>query len=221
MLARALARGGAIDPSRRRRPLLPAAGLALAGAAALGLAACGGPPRQDVDEREGTFPVEIERAEFPKEQKLAKRSRMVITVRNVGRETIPNAAINIRSFEYKKEPDKAEDPRTPIFVVNGEPAGDPKSAETAYPEIWALGALAPGKTKTWEWDLTAVEPMPYDIRYRVLAGLDPQAKAVLPNGQPPVGRFRGEISTKVPEAKVAESGEDIISSGERIEPRSP
>jgi len=33
----------------------------------------------------------------------------------------------------------------------------PRGAETAYKDTWALGALKPGRSKTFNWDVTAVD----------------------------------------------------------------
>lgn len=201
---------------------------ALAGVAALVLSGCGGPARQDEDEPSGRYRVEVTEASFPDDQKLAKNSRLKIGVRNVDTKTIPNIAVTVgtdvggaassedaEGFDYY-DPGN-EDPSKPIFVIDTEPRG----SQTAYRETWALGELKPGETKTFAWDLTAVEAKPYTIRYKVAAGLDGKAKAVLASGEEPAGRFTGEVKDTPPQAKVARSGEDVITSGEQIEPRSP
>lgn len=60
-----------------------------------GLSACGGGERQDEDEAEGEFPVEITAAEFPAKQSLAQATELVLSVENTGDETIPNLAVTI------------------------------------------------------------------------------------------------------------------------------
>ncbi|MCE3265797.1 MAG: hypothetical protein K0S15_506 [Solirubrobacterales bacterium] len=60
-----------------------------------GLSACGGGERQDEDEAEGEFPVEITAAEFPAKQSLAQATELVLSVENAGDETIPNLAVTI------------------------------------------------------------------------------------------------------------------------------
>lgn len=67
----------------------------LAAALAVGAAACGGGGRQDADEPEGEFPVEIVAAEFPAAQSLAQTSELVLTVRNTGDETVPDLAVTV------------------------------------------------------------------------------------------------------------------------------
>lgn len=201
---------------------------ALAGAAVVLLGGCGGPARQDADEPTGRYRVEVTEASFPDEQKLAKSTRMTIKVRNVDTKTIPNLAVTMGTgvgnpsagegpagLTYYDEGN--EDPAKPIFTVDTSPRG----AATAYKDTWALGRLRPGRTKTFNWDVTAVDARPYDIKYRVSAGLDGKAMAITADGGQPAGRFTGVVSDAVPQPKVADSGEDIISGGSRIEPREP
>jgi hypothetical protein len=57
------------------------------------IAGCGGGERQDEDEPEGEFPVEIVAAEFPAKQRLAETADLTLTVANVGEETIPDLAV--------------------------------------------------------------------------------------------------------------------------------
>ena len=40
---------------------------------------------QDTDEKAGDYPVAVEQAEFPLQQKLAESSKMRVVVRNAGR----------------------------------------------------------------------------------------------------------------------------------------
>src|SRR3954447_8812742 len=85
----------------------------------LAVAGCGGGERQDKNEASGNFPVEVVKASFPEKQKLAKSSDLVVTVRNAGRETIPNIGLTVTGFdERSKQPDLA-DPNRPVFAING------------------------------------------------------------------------------------------------------
>ena len=61
----------------------------------VGISACGGGERQDVDEPSGDFPVQIVRADFPSNQKLAENTNLALTVGNAGQKTIPDLAITI------------------------------------------------------------------------------------------------------------------------------
>src|SRR5918998_5323469 len=69
------------------------------------LAACGGGERQDEDEAEGEFPVEIVSAEFPPKQRLAQTSELTLAVANVGDEAIPDLAITVFTESNEDTPD--------------------------------------------------------------------------------------------------------------------
>jgi hypothetical protein len=62
---------------------------------AIGVASCGGGGRQDADEPEGDFPVQIVSAGFPSKQQLAKNTNLTLSVANTGDKSIPDLAITI------------------------------------------------------------------------------------------------------------------------------
>jgi hypothetical protein len=62
---------------------------------AVGVASCGGGERQDADEPEGDFPVQIVSANFPSKQQLAQNTNLTLSVANTGDKTIPDLAITI------------------------------------------------------------------------------------------------------------------------------
>jgi len=62
---------------------------------AVGVASCGGGERQDEDEPEGNFPVQIVSADFPSKQQLAENTNLTLAVENAGERTIPDLAITI------------------------------------------------------------------------------------------------------------------------------
>ena len=202
---------------RLRRVL--AGALALAGVVA-GVG-CGGAERQDEDEPRGDFAVEVVAASFPEDQKLAKSSDLVLTVRNTGNDTIPNIAVTVDGFSYRKADPELADPERPQFVINGMPrqiAGFPEAKEaaplgcdTAYVNTWACGPLAAGREKTFMWSVTAVEAGDFEINWRVAAGLDGKAKAVTSGGgEAPTGNFSGTVSDEAPEVRVADDGETVV-----------
>jgi hypothetical protein len=61
---------------------------------AAGVASCGG-ERQDANEPEGNFPVQIVSANFPSKQNLAQNTNLTLSVGNTGDKTIPDLAITI------------------------------------------------------------------------------------------------------------------------------
>ena len=187
----------------------------------LALAGCGGGERQDENEPEGNFPVEVVRATFPEQQKLAKSSDMVVTVRNAGDDTIPNIAVTVNGFEKRKSDPELADPSRPVFALNGvqvKIAGFPEAKEaaprgcdTAYVNTWACGPLKPDEQRTFRWTVTAVQAGDFKIDWRVAAGLDGKAKAVAAGGGPaPRGQFAGTVSDEAPDVRVADDGKTIV-----------
>src|SRR5262249_21589052 len=151
------------------------------------VAGCGGGQRQDANEPSGNFKVQVVQASFPQKQALAKRSRMVIMVKNIDTKTIPNIAVTVKSFDKQLNDPTLADPRRPQFIVNT----GPKGGDTAYVGTSALGPLAPGETKRFVWDVTAVMAGKYSLNYAVAAGLNGKAKAILASGATPRGTFAG------------------------------
>ena len=245
-----------VPPALEGRSELGRTGAALAlllGSAALAVTGCGGgAKRQDENEARGNFKVEVLEAKFPERQKLAKRSEMVIKVRNLDSKTIPNIAVTVKSFDRKeKDVETGEnapvsvqpqlaDPKRPIFIVNQSPIefnqnlgeGEPSlvdrevdpprgtEANVAYVDTYALGPLKAGETKVFKWSVTAAVAGPFKLRYRVEAGLDGKAKAVLDDGRAPTGEFEGVIEDRVFEAGVdSGDGRTITREGEDIGPK--
>lgn len=197
-------------------------GWSVASLCLLAIAGCGGGERQDENEREGNFPVEVVEAKFPEKQKLAKSSDLVVTVRNAGNETIPNIAVTVNGFDRRTTQPDVADPTRPVFALNGvqvEIAGfpeakdaSPRGCDTAYVNTWACGPLGPNEQKSFRWSVTAVHAGDFKVDWKVAAGLDGKAKAVTPGGGPaPRGRFSGTISDAAPEVRVADDGKTIVS----------
>jgi hypothetical protein len=193
--------------------------LGLAGVVAL--AGCGGGERQDEDEPEGDFSVEVVRASFPVDQKLAKSSNLLLTVRNAGDRTIPNIAVTVDGFNVRRADPELADPERPQFVINGVPRqiggfpeakeASPLGCDTAYVNTWACGPLAAGGEKTFRWSVTAVQAGDFEIDWRVAAGLDGKAKAVgAGGGEAPSGSFTGSVSDEAPEVRVADDGKTVV-----------
>ena len=161
------------------------------------MASCGS-QSQDAHEPSGKFKVSIVKASFPGKQKLAKRSTMVITVKNVDSRTIPDITVTVNSFDRREKNSELADPNRPVFVINTGPGG----GESANQATSALGPLAPGRTKTFKWSVTAVQAGPYKVGYEVSAGLYGKARAVDSTGSVPRGEFAGTISNAAPNSRV-------------------
>lgn len=197
----------------------------MSAAALAALAGCGGGERQDENEPEGDFKVEVVKASFPSDQKLAKRSELVIVVRNADTKQIPNIAVTMDGLDFRKDDPELADQRRPQFVVNGKfkkfgniedaQAITPGGVENpTYVNTWALGPLEPGESKEFKWDVTAVVAGPYELNYKVAAGLDGKAKAVDANGETPTGVFSGTVSDEAPQTKIAADGKTVIPADE-------
>lgn len=194
--------------------------LAFACLCAVALGSCGGGERQDANEPEGKFKVEVVNAAFPAKQKLAKRSELRITVRNADSRPIPDVAVTVHGFDTRLGNKSLADPKRPVFVINGRPKdigtfpeskdAAPVGGETAYVDTWALGRLKPGQQKTFRWSVTAVRPGPYRLTYSVAAGLDGKAKAVTAGGTAPRGLFTGKIADTPPDTRVADDGHTVV-----------
>jgi hypothetical protein len=196
-------------------------GIALAGVAGLvALGGCGGGTRQDENEPEGNFPVEVVSATFPEKQKLAQTSELVITVRNSGQDTIPNIAATVQGLNYRSTQPDLSDPERPRFALEGiqrqiggfPEAKDtsPAGCDTAYVNTWACGPLRPGAETTLVWRVTAVKAGPYDVSWRLAAGLNGKAKAVATGGGAPTGSFSGNVSRAAPKVRIANDGKTVI-----------
>lgn len=188
---------------------------------ALALVSCGGGERQDANEPEGEFRVRVVDASFPSSQRLAKRSTLKITVENAeARRAVPNIAVTVRGFDTRLEDPDQADPARPVFVINGDPkeiGGYPEAkqqapagGETVYNGTWALGRLAPGRRRTFEWRVTAVRAGSFRLSYEVAAGLDGKARAVGPDGGRVRGRFTGRVDDRAPDARVADDGRTVV-----------
>lgn len=187
---------------------------------AAGTIGCGGNDRQDANEDEASYDVEVVRAEFPERQRLAQKSQLEIVVRNDDSETIPNVAVTVGGFYRRLDNDDLADPNRPVFILDGEPrefggypdvkVAGPAGGSTAFVNTWALGKLEPGKTRTFRWKVTAVRPGPFEVTYTVAAGLQGKAKAVAAGGAQPQGEFAGTITSKPPASRVAADGVTVV-----------
>jgi hypothetical protein len=207
----------------RRRRL----GAALATTVSLiALAGCGGgPERQDEDEPEGDFPVEVTTAKFPNRQRLAETTDLRLGVENSGNEEIPDLAITIfvddgaaGPFSIREEQPGLANPNRPVWILeNKYPkiAGEPpplgsSPGTTAQTNTFSFGSLPAGETREIIWRLTPVRGGTYTVNYEVAAGLHGKARAVTADGSEPGGKFVVTISTKPPKATVNDAGKVVI-----------
>jgi hypothetical protein len=226
------------ESARTARPLRVRVGLGiglLVALSAVGLAACGGGERQDADEPEGEFPVQIVSADFPSMQQLAQNTDLTLAVANTGERTIPDLAITIfttsqtstgkaadsgnlptsqGSFSVRSDQPDLAIPFRPVWILEeGYPKLEgqtaPAGAEAAQTDTFSFGALAPNQTRRMVWNVTAVQPGTYTVHYRVAAGLQGKAKAVTADGSVPEGEFVVRISSEPPQTRVTDSGQVV------------
>jgi hypothetical protein len=184
--------------------------IALAG---LAVAGCGD-ERQDADEPEGEFTLEIVEASFPARQTTAQAATMRLAVRNTDDRELPNLAVTIATegagggepagaFAVATGDPRLADDDKPVWIVDRGPEG----GESAATNTWAVGPTFPGQTRELEWRLTAVRPGTYTVNYRVSPGL--YGRAVPADGQRTTGSFRVEISDDPVPARVNAQGEVV------------
>ena len=197
----------ALGPVHRRRAARTCSAFAFAAVAAALTAGCGGTTakgdRQDKDEPEGDFPVSVEEATFPLKQDLAQSSTMKVVVRNAGDREIPNIAVTVQcprtkngqngSFDRQIASQSQADNNRPNFVVDTIPGSerpasrqrlDPLERSSAYVNTYTLGKLAPNRTATFEWKVTAVRAGQFRLCYRVAGGPGRQGQGRSRDRQP-------------------------------------
>jgi hypothetical protein len=219
-------------PRRVRQRLGIGLLIALSAAA---LSACGGGERQDADEPEGEFPVQIVSADFPSKQQLAQNTDLALAVANTGERTIPDLAITIftasqtstgksadagnlptsqGSFSVRSDQPDLAIPFRPVWILEegypkleGETA--PAGAEAAQTDTFSFGPLATNQTRRMVWNVTAVQAGTFTVHYRVAAGLQGKAKAVTADGSVPEGEFVVRISSAPPQTRVNDAGQVV------------
>jgi hypothetical protein len=198
----------------RGRRLIPV--VVPAAVVAVLVSGCGG-SEQDAHEVKAVYPMKIVQASFPGVQAMARKTKLVLKVRNTGTQTMPNVAVTLDSFSYVSTYPGLAAPQRPVWIVDRGPGTIPKrpvqsvtvdppgGGQTAYVNTWALGPLAPGRTRTFVWRVTPVKSGLHSIGYVVAAGLNGNAHARVSRsgalegvGGLPVGRFRVVIAGRPP-----------------------
>jgi hypothetical protein len=177
------------------------------------VAGCGG-ERQDENEPEGEFALQVVEASFPERQSLARRATMRLAVRNIDDRELPNLAVTVETepaggdsapvaFAQAADDPRLADADRPVWVLDEGPLG----GTTAYTNTWALGPMFPGQTRELEWQLTPVRAGDYTVNFQVSPGLD--GRAVAADGQEAGGSFGVTISDEPVPARVNSQG-DVV-----------
>jgi hypothetical protein len=190
------------------------------------LPACGGGDSSATpEEPSGKFKVKVTEAEFPSPQRLGQTAVLRLGIRNTGDRTVPNLLVSFTIKGQRGEdsslpfgvsdpqPELAQ-PDRPVWVLSAtyprlDGSSDPGGSTTSSPKTFALGPLKPGKTTTAIWKLSAVRAGKYTLVYDVGAGLGGAAKAETDNGVSPGGSFTTEVTERLPETEVTDSGEIV------------
>lgn len=190
------------------------------------LGACGGGGDSSAaEEPSGTFKVKVTDASFPSLQRLGQTSLLHLAVRNSGDRTIPglNVTFTIKGqqgedsalpFGYSDPGPEVAQPDRPVWILAATyprllGSSDPGGASTSNAKTFAFGPLKPGKTTSAVWKVSAVRAGKYTLLYDVNAGLGGEAKAETSGGVTPGGTFMAEVSDRLPETEVTDSGEIV------------
>lgn len=190
----------AVVPSRGVRRVL-----ALPVCCAL-LAGCGGGERQDAAERSGAYEVDVVASEFPGDQSISQPAAMRIAVRNVGDRTIPNVAVSLAGLSTRNPAPDLADPEEAVWVIQDQP----REGETALDFTWALGRLAPGRTREFTWELNPAIPGTHTVKWTVAAGLHGKAIARTADGKRPAGAFTVRVSDRPAQATVDPQTGEVV-----------
>jgi hypothetical protein len=182
-------------------------------AAAL-LSGCGSSAAQDANEPKGVSTVQITQASFPARQAVSRPEQLVLDVHNPSTRAVPNVAVAVNSFSYVSNYANLAARKRPVWVIDQGPGripnppvetvevDPPGAATTANYNVWALGRLAPGATRSFVWHVTPVKAGLHTVSYRVYAGLNGKARAQLAGGRIPGGDFRVTIANRPPPTHV-------------------
>jgi hypothetical protein len=106
--------------------------------------------------------------------------------------------VTVDALSTRSEQSGLADAERPVWIVDRPPAG----SATAYTNTWALGPMFPGETKEFVWRVTPVQAGTHRLRYRIAAGLNGRAKAVLAGNRVPERELTARVSSQPAPARV-------------------
>jgi hypothetical protein len=159
-----------------------------------------------------SYRVGAPRATFPPQQQLAHAVELRIALRNTGRRTIPNVSATLltggggddatEAFAARSEEEGLASRSRPVWIVDEGPV----SGDTAFGNTWALGSLAPGRTKTFTWRVVPVRAGRYELRYRLFGSTSGRSALRLADGSAPGGTLKVRVSGKPAQVRVTPDG---------------
>ncbi len=171
---------------------------------------CGGGERQDADEPQGEFKVEIVNASFPARQHIAEGVQLKLRVRNADDQTLRNVAVTVETepaggnaptaFGQRSSGSQLADSGRPVWVLDE----GPKGGDVVYVNTWSAGVLRAGEERDLTWSLVPAKAGRYTIGYRVSPGLTGRARAA--DGRTS-GSFDITIDDEPVPARVGDDGE--------------
>jgi hypothetical protein len=192
----------------RRLAVLAAVALALA----LLSSGCG-QERQDADAPSGEFSLDVVRASFPAEQRIAEAATLALEIENTGTRAVPDLAVTIETApaqdgqapvafgQSSDDPSLAASAR-PVWILDDGPAG----GDSAYANTWAVGPLGAGQSRTLEWKLTAARAGRYTVAWRLAPALEGDVTLA-------GGKTEGELAVTIADdpvpARIGEDGEPV------------
>ncbi len=190
--------------------MLRSATVATAAAAMMLAAGCG-----DDDtgaEQPASYRVAAPVATFPANQQLAHPVTLEIADKNTGRRTIPNVSASLLTggqdgtladaFSRVSTEEGLASRTRPVWIVDE----GPLNGDTALGNTWALGSVAPNRTRTFRWRVVPVKAGRYTLRYRLFGSTSGQSRLRLQNGDAPKGSLKVRVSGKPSQVRVTPDG---------------
>jgi len=188
--------------------------LVLGASCALLAGGCGGGSKQDAGEPKINVRMNVTLASFPPLQAISRPTTLTLRVRNTGTQVAPNVAVTLDSLNYASNYPELSAAQRPVWVINRGPGevpvrpaqsqaiSPPGGGVTNYVNTWALGPLAPGHARTFNWRVVPVKAGKHTVHFTVAAGLAGNAKAVSASGGPVNGQFVVFIAGAPPPTQV-------------------
>jgi hypothetical protein len=177
----------------------------------LALAGCGG--SDEPTEQSMTYSVSMPVRSFPSRQLLAEHVQLRLDVTNESSRAIPNVAATIttgagpngaavEAFGSELAGKGLASHSRPVWIVDHGPV----SGDSAYANTWALGAIAPHKTRSFTWSVVPVRAGRYTLRYNLTGSTTGRSPLRLADGGSARGSFTVRVNGKPPQVRVTPDG---------------